>query len=196
MNKCFNFRLIRLLGKIGFTIFIFSLFFYCPEEMFAEEKMEYSDIQLIMHHGRPHGGHHGRHSMHHGMGRRSQGICPQTRTTAHAPSEIGSLKNPLELTRENLDRGESLFQRTAEPTACKICHGPEGNGFGMMAQGLSPMPRNFTCKETMNEIADGQMFWIIKNGSPGTGMPAFKLFLSDEEIWQLILYIRQFSKSN
>ncbi len=63
----------------------------------------------------------------------------------------------------------------------------------MMAQGLSPMPRNFTCSETMKEISDGQMFWIIRNGSPGTGMPAYK-FLSEDEIWKLILYIRHFDK--
>ncbi|NIP99686.1 MAG: cytochrome C, partial [Nitrospinaceae bacterium] len=42
------------------------------------------------------------------------------------------------------------------------------------------------------DIPDGQMFWIIKNGSPGTRMPAFGN-LSDEQIWQLVLYIRQFA---
>ncbi len=194
MNKFFDLGSICSLEKL--TVLFFWISIFCPGELWAVGKTEYSDIQLIMHHGRPHGGHHGRHSMHHGMGRRSQGICPQTRTTAQAPNEIESLKNPLESTRENLDRGESLYQRTAEPTACKVCHGPTGNGFGMMAQGLSPMPRNFSCNETMSKITDGQMFWIIKNGSPGTGMPAFKLFLSDEEIWQLILYIRRFSESN
>ena len=31
--------------------------------------------------------------------------------------------------------------------------------------------------------------WIIKNGSPGTAMPPFD-YLNDEEIWQLVIYLR------
>ena len=160
--------------------------------LFAEASFE-EDQLLAMHHGRPHGGRHERHQLHHGMGRGGKGICPQTRTTAQAPDKIAQLKNPFESNSQNYIKGESLFQWTAEPNPCKTCHGSTGNGMGMMAQGLSPMPRNFTCSETMKEISDGQMFWIIRNGSPGTGMPAYK-FLSDDEIWRLILYIRHFDK--
>ncbi len=36
----------------------------------------------------------------------------------------------------------------------------------------------------------GQLFWIIKNGSPGTGMLSFK-GLKEEQIWQILLYVRQ-----
>jgi len=42
----------------------------------------------------------------------------------------------------------------------------------------------------MNALPDGQLFWVIQNGSPGTGMLAFK-GLKDEQIWQIILYIRE-----
>jgi hypothetical protein len=58
-----------------------------------------------------------------------------------------------------------------------------------MSSGLKPPPRNLTCSETMAGISDGQLFWIIRNGSPGTGMMAFA-GLSDEQTWQLILYVR------
>ncbi len=74
-----------------------------------------------------------------------------------------------------------------------MCHGIKGNGNGKLAVNLAPPPRNFTCAETMKEISDGQMFWIIKNGSGGTKMPAHKETLTDREIWQLILYIKNFS---
>ena len=174
------------------SLFIFSVG-VCPEFARATESSSEESLLLAMHQGRPHGGRHERHQMHHGMGRGGQGICPQTRTTAQAPDKIAQQKNPFETNSENFIKGESLFQWTAEPNPCKVCHGPNGNGMGMMAQGLSPMPRNFTCSQTMQEITDGQMFWIIKNGSPGTGMPAYK-FLSDDEIWKLILYIRHFEK--
>ncbi|MCF8721468.1 c-type cytochrome [Nitrospina gracilis] len=149
-------------------------------------------LQLAMHQGRPHGGDHERHGLHHGMGRGGKGICPQTRTAPQAPKTVYSLKNPLKPTEENLMKGESLYQWTAEPTACKVCHGPSGNGMGMMAQGLNAMPRNFTCAETMQEITDGQMFWIIKNGTP-TGMPPYP-FMDENEVWKVILYIRQMAK--
>ena len=99
--------------------------------------------------------------------------------------------SPLEPSREVLYSGESLFQVDVQPAACKICHGVNGNGLGLMAQGLNPSPRNFTCEETMKEISDGQLFWIIRNGSQGTGMPAFK-DLKDREIWQIVHYLRQF----
>lgn len=142
---------------------------------------------MMMHRGKGPGMHH------HSMGFRGKGICPQLRVTAQAPEDIYQLKNPLQPTQKNLDAGESIFRVEAQPTACKICHGVGGNGFGMMAQGLNPPPRNFTCAETMHEIPDGQLFWIIKNGSPGTGMPAFRE-LRDEQIWQLIHHIRRFAK--
>jgi mono/diheme cytochrome c family protein len=164
-----------------------------PVALQATEIASEENQLLAMHHGRAHGGRHERHQHHHGMGRGGQGVCPQTRTTAQAPDAIAQQKNPFESNAENFIKGESLYQWTAEPNPCKICHGPAGNGMGMMAHGLSPMPRNFTCSQTMNKISDGQMFWIIKNGSPGTGMPAFK-FLSDDEIWKLILYIRHFGR--
>ncbi|MDH3256089.1 MAG: c-type cytochrome [Nitrospinota bacterium] len=159
----------------------------------AAEVVSEENLLLAMHQGRPHGGRHERHQMHHGMGRGGQGICPQTRTTTPAPDKIAQQKNPLESNSANFVKGESLYQWTAEPSPCKVCHGPTGNGLGMMTQGLSPMPRNFTCTDTMKEVSDGQMFWIIKNGSPGTGMPAYK-FLSDDEIWKLIIYIRNFEQ--
>ena len=133
----------------------------------------------------------GMHS--HSMGFQGKGVCPQPRVTAQAPEDLYHKKNPLERTQINLDAGESLFRVEAQPTACKICHGVSGNGFGMMAPGLNPPPRNFTCDETMKEIPDGQLFWIIRNGSPGTGMPAFRE-LQDKQIWQLILYLRSLPK--
>ncbi len=178
-------------------LIVLSLWFFwggmAPEMSHAVEGVSQESVLLAMHQGRPHGGRHERHQQHHGMGRAGQGICPQTRTIAQAPDKIAQQKNPLESNAENFIKGESLYQWTAEPNPCKICHGPTGNGLGMMTQGLPAMPRNFTCLQTMNEISDGQMFWIIKYGSPSTGMPAYK-FLSDDEIWKLILYIRHFEQ--
>jgi hypothetical protein len=64
-----------------------------------------------------------------------------------------------------------------------------GEGNGTLSSQFSPPPRNFACAKTVNSIPDGQLFWIIKNGSPGTAMPDHLKF-NDTEIWQLVLYIR------
>ena len=192
--KAFTGKIFRY-GIRGLAAGLALLIWVGPAPAGAEPPGVPPENQVAMHQGRPHGGPHERHSLHHGMGRGGRGICPQTRTTVDAPEEFRNMKNPLEPTAANLAEGESLFHYKSEPTKCKVCHGSNGNGLGMMAQGLSPMPRNFTCKETMSRISDGQMFWIIKNGSPGTGMPPYKLFLKDEQIWQLILYIRHLADS-
>jgi mono/diheme cytochrome c family protein len=74
-----------------------------------------------------------------------------------------------------------------------MCHGEQGDGKGLMGAALMPPPRNFTCGEMMKDIPDGQLFWIIKNGSLGTGMMAFP-GLPDEQVWQLVQYIRSLAK--
>lgn len=62
-----------------------------------------------------------------------------------------------------------------------------------MGAALVPQPRNFTCGATMKDIPDGQLFRIVKNGSPGTGMMSFA-GLQDDQIWQLVHYIRSLAK--
>jgi mono/diheme cytochrome c family protein len=123
----------------------------------------------------------------------ASGICPQNRKTRSAPSRYLKKKNPLPDSPENIAEGERLYYKDAKPTPCRLCHGLKGNGNGSLASALTPPPRNFTCAELMDQISDGQLFWIIKNGSKGTAMPVHKETLSDKKIWQLIRFIRQFA---
>jgi len=109
--------------------------------------------------------------------------------TQQAPTDFLSKKNPLRKEPRHIRKGKVLAHVKAKPVACKQCHGMQGDGKGAMASLLKPKPRNFTCNKTMNGISDGQLFWIIKNGSPGTSMPAYS-YLSEKQVWQLIHYIR------
>jgi mono/diheme cytochrome c family protein len=122
------------------------------------------------------------------------GICPQDRNTRTAPSRLRKKSNPLPATDENIAAGERLYRKTAKPTTCYLCHGRRGNGNGRLAPKLDPPPRNFTCAKMMDPIPDGQLFWIIQNGSRGTTMPPHKATLSETETWQLIHFIRTFSR--
>jgi mono/diheme cytochrome c family protein len=119
--------------------------------------------------------------------------CPQKRKTPTAPEAFQKMQNPLPLNDETLKAGETLFQLQGKPIACKACHGEKGDGKAESGFESTPPPRNFTCAETMKALPDGQLFWIIRNGSPKTSMFAFPS-LSDKQVWQLIHYIRQFSK--
>jgi mono/diheme cytochrome c family protein len=125
--------------------------------------------------------------------KKARGDCPQKRTTKAVSFKYKGMKNPLEPTAANLKAGEELYQKKAKPMACKLCHGKYGDGRGPGGAGVNPKPRNFTCMETMKDISDGQMFGIIKSGSPRTAMPAFKN-LKDKEVWQLVHYIRELGK--
>lgn len=82
-------------------------------------------------------------------------------------------------------------RRWGGPRSCPT--GPEGDGLGPMAAGFTPPPRNFRCAETMGALPDGQLFWVVRKGSPGTGMMAYP-GLSEEQIWQLVLYLRSFAR--
>ncbi len=117
------------------------------------------------------------------------GVCPQPRKTAKAPADFLSKTNPFPNSDATIQAGKTLFLQTAQPVACAMCHGDKGNGQGFMGAGLIPPPRNFTCGSMMKDIPDGQLFWIIKNGSPGTGMMSFA-GLPDEQVWELIHYVR------
>ncbi len=123
----------------------------------------------------------------------SLGVCPQPRTTKRAPGKFRNMENPLPASAAHIKAGEGLFQHTAKPIACMNCHGTNGDGNGPMGTALDPRPRNFTCSDTMKDISDGQMFWIIKKGSPGTGMMAFS-GMPDNQIWRLIHYIRTLAR--
>ncbi len=118
--------------------------------------------------------------------------CVQKRNTPQAPDNIYRLVNPLNSSPENVLAGKELYQKGAKPLACAQCHGTNGKGDGVMARGMTPKPRDFSCSAMMKDISDGQLFWIIRNGSRGTGMMPFGT-LSDDQTWQVVSYIKQFS---
>ena len=113
--------------------------------------------------------------------------CPQPRKTKAAPGSIAKKKIPGSA---DAKRGKKIFMKTAKPMACKMCHGEKGDGGGKLGAALKPKPRNFTCKATMKKVSAGQMFYIIKNGSKGTGMVAHGKTLKDKQIWDVVKYIR------
>ncbi|MDZ4733582.1 MAG: cytochrome c [Nitrospirota bacterium] len=103
--------------------------------------------------------------------------------------------NPFEATSENIEKGKALFHGKA---FCVTCHGKDGKGLGAdIEPGIvkGPLPRNFTDKDWQAARTDGELFWILKNGSKGTAMaPFIPLVLTEEEAWQVLRYVRSFGQ--
>lgn len=117
--------------------------------------------------------------------------CPQPRFTDKAPPDYYALENPLENSWSNRRAGRKVYRGLVyDNVNCAACHGRKGDGAGPLSSSFDPPPRNFTCESTINGTPDGQLFWIIKYGSPGTEMPAHP-GLSDEQIWQVVLELRR-----
>jgi mono/diheme cytochrome c family protein len=92
-------------------------------------------------------------------------------------------------------KGKALYEGKA---FCKVCHGPDGKGLGADIDPRTlkgPLPRNFTDKKWQAARTDGELFWILKNGSKGTAMASFiPLILTEEEAWQVLRYVRSFAQ--
>lgn len=93
--------------------------------------------------------------------------------------------NPVAATPENIRAGQENFR-----AYCMVCHGLDGQGTGVpFADKMSPPVPSLASASTQ-AYSDGQLRWIIQNGIFPSGMPASKEIFHDEEVWQMVLYIR------
>lgn len=109
--------------------------------------------------------------------------------------EVKRWTNPTPATEETIEKGKQLFHGKA---FCFTCHGRDGKGLGSDIEPgtlKGPLPRNFTDKDWQDARTDGELFWILKNGSKGTAMaPFIPLILTEEEAWQVLRYVRSFGR--
>lgn len=104
--------------------------------------------------------------------------------------EARSWTNPFPPTTENIEKGKKIFHGKA---FCVTCHGRDGKGLENIPGLRGKLPRNFTDKAWQAARRDGELFWILKNGSPDTDMASFiPLVLTEEEAWHVLLYVRSF----
>lgn len=117
----------------------------------------------------------------------------QPRVPADKLAEARALRSPLPNSAEVIELGKALYNGKG---TCFTCHGTGGDGRGPAGAKLNPAPRNFQHHGFWRHRTEGELFWVIKHGSPGTGMIGFGQVLSDEEIWALIRYERTFSRKH
>jgi mono/diheme cytochrome c family protein len=104
--------------------------------------------------------------------------------------EARALTSPLPDSADIVEKGKALYEGRG---TCVNCHGATGRGDGAAAMGLDPSPRNFHHHGFWRHRTEGEIFWVIKHGSPGTAMIGFDGQLTDEEIWAIIQYERSFA---
>ena len=104
-----------------------------------------------------------------------------------APARAARKENPITVDAKSLAQGKELFG-----AACLTCHGPTGKGDGPVAatlerNGTPVRPGNLSDPKLWQQ-SDGTLFWKISEGR--TPMPAFQEALSEEQRWQIIIYVR------
>ena len=74
-------------------------------------------------------------------------------------------------------------------TNCLPCHSVPGIEGMEFHQGMLPEPPHIDAPQ-VQRWSDGELFWIVKHGIRMTGMPAFGENHSDEEIAQIVAFVR------
>jgi len=83
--------------------------------------------------------------------------------------------------------GDPVSGREIYVNTCIRCHGIDGKGTLGMKFVLPPA--DLTSPAVQNRL-DGTLFRRIHEGKPNTAMGAWKYSLSDEEIWDVLAYVR------
>ena len=120
----------------------------------------------------------------------AEGQMMQPRVPADKLAEARALTSPLPSSPEIVRQGKALYNGKG---SCFTCHGKDGDGNGPVAAQLNPSPSNFQHHGFWRHRTEGEIFWVIKNGSVGTSMAGFGGQLTDEEIWSIIQYERSFA---
>ena len=104
--------------------------------------------------------------------------------------------NPEEF-RKHVENGRKIYYRN-----CVFCHGDTLAGTGMFVHGLDPLPTNFADQGAIAMLRDTFLFWRISKGGPGlpdeggpweSAMPAWEKMLKEDEIWDVILFLYDFT---
>ena len=99
------------------------------------------------------------------------------------------MKNPVKPTAESQAKAKGLYQ-----IDCSMCHGDNGNGKSDLATSMSLTLDDWTAPQTLAGKQDGELFNIIRNGKDKMP-PEAEGRATDTEVWNLIIYIRSFSKA-
>lgn len=102
------------------------------------------------------------------------------------PAEYKTMKNPVAKGDASNKAGMALYTKN-----CASCHGKTGLGDGVKARALKEFPGDFSKADYQNQT-DGEHFYKTKAGRGE--MPKYEGKLADEDIWNIVNYMRTFKK--
>ena len=111
--------------------------------------------------------------------RRLASLALNRSVAARAPDS----ENPFRDDQTAIEHGITHFRET-----CLLCHGAPNVEPGEFAKGLNPAAPELS--QVLADWSDGDLFWLTSHGIRMTGMPAFGTTHSDEEIWQIVAFVR------
>jgi mono/diheme cytochrome c family protein len=103
------------------------------------------------------------------------------------PDKYNKMTSPVKPDDASVKEGKALWTKH-----CQSCHGKTGLGDGPKAAQLKTEPGDLS-KADFQKQSDGSLFYKVSEGRDD--MPSFKKKMADEEeIWQVITYVRTFKK--
>ena len=113
---------------------------------------------------------------------------PAPSTGATIPPEALKVLNPIKPTASSTAAGKKKFGYD-----CAMCHGVDGDGKGDLAVDMKLNMIDYRDPATLKSITDGEMFYVINGNGK---MPSEADRLKDEDIWNLVNYIRSIPKNS
>ena len=111
------------------------------------------------------------------------------RVPAELLEELQDMDNPYLPTPERVDVGQLIYFGKGQ---CVTCHNVDGKGM----ERTGHEPRDFTDAKWQETRTDGELMWVLRNGSPGTEMPVrVGKVINEDEGWSVIHFIRTFDQS-
>lgn len=99
-------------------------------------------------------------------------------------------RNPVKPTAESQAKAKQLYS-----IDCSMCHNDNGNGKSDLATSMAMTMPDFTDPKSLADHPDGELFNQIRYGKDKMP-PEAKARATDNEVWNLIIYVRNFSKSS
>jgi mono/diheme cytochrome c family protein len=115
------------------------------------------------------------------------GLAAFHRTPWVVPPSEKEMKNPLAPSAANFAAAKEIYS-----DKCANCHGDGGKGDGSDAMMYDPAPSDLTDAKVAKKT-DGELYYQITEGRKP--MPSFKKKLTDEQRWQLVLFVRSLAKA-
>jgi mono/diheme cytochrome c family protein len=93
------------------------------------------------------------------------------------------VKNPVASTAESVASGKQVYLRR-----CASCHAASGEGGP--GNDLIPAAPSLVDAQWDHGSSDGEIFTVIKRGVPPTMMAGFDGGIPDQDIWNIVNYLR------